>query len=64
MRTDGYARLKSIKVMVIQNVSGLSARCPATIQELKTIISKRLQLFHRKRQRRQCQAFPSQMGKA
>jgi hypothetical protein len=36
MRTDGHARLKSIKVMVIQNVSGLSARCPATVKELKT----------------------------
>jgi len=28
------------------------AICPATIKELKTRISKRLPLFHRKRQRR------------
>jgi len=51
MRTDGHARLNSIKVMVIQNASGLPARCPATIRELKTKISKRMPLFHRKRQR-------------
>jgi hypothetical protein len=41
MRTDGHARLKSIKVMAIQNVSRLSARCPATINELKTRTSRR-----------------------
>jgi hypothetical protein len=56
MSNDENARLKSIKIMVIQNLSGLSARCPATIKELKTRISKRLPFLHRKRYRRQCQA--------
>jgi hypothetical protein len=60
MRTDGHARLKSIKVMVIKNTTGLSARCPATLKELKTKILKRLPLFHRKRQRRLAMSSLSQ----
>ena len=55
LRTDGHARLKSTKIMVIQNVSGLSARCPAIIKELKTRILKRMSFFHWKRYRWQCQ---------
>jgi hypothetical protein len=56
----GMQDLNVIKIMVIQNVSQLSARCPAMIKELKTRIWKRLPLFHRKNYRRQCQAISQQ----